>query len=181
MPPGAPLIHLFSTQMPPGAGGRGETAEGALSPLFPAGTWQGSSGPPRRPGSPEDSQRDTSYSPRSPAGLLGLTHHPPSGKVAPSGSTYPCASSSWGLLNLVTHDGSNICRGAPREGGASFSQAQTSLPGQLETELLFSMAQSLHRSQWEKIHAPTTTKSYASEAMPGGSTQHTSGSCLFIA
>lgn len=120
MPPGAPLIHLFSTQMPPGAGGRGETAEGALSPLSPAGTWQGSSGPPRRPGSPEDSQRDTSYSPRSPAGLLGLTHHPPSGKVAPSGSTYPCASSSWGLLNLVTHDGSNICRGAPRERGASF-------------------------------------------------------------
>lgn len=98
MPPGARLIHLFSTQMPPGAGRGGETAEGALGPLSPAGTWQGSSSPPRRPGSPEDSsKRDTSYSPRSPGCRFTGTHSPPAlqeGGVEVAG---------WGLINLVTH------------------------------------------------------------------------------
>lgn len=65
MPPGALIIHLFSIQMPPGAGGGGETVEGALGPLFPAGTWRASSGPARRPGSPDDSGREASHSPLS--------------------------------------------------------------------------------------------------------------------
>lgn len=60
--------------MPPGAGGGGETAEGASGPLFPAGTWRGSSGPPRRLGSPEESEREASHS-RSSPGCTG-THSP---------------------------------------------------------------------------------------------------------
>lgn len=63
--------------MPPGTGGGGETTEGALGPLSPDGTWQGSSGLPRRPGSPEDSERDTPQSPWSPGCRLTGTHSSP--------------------------------------------------------------------------------------------------------
>lgn len=120
MPPGAPLIHLLSTQMPPGAGRGGETAEGALGPLSPAGTWQGSSGPSRRPGSPEDSEGFLlTQVPRLQAYWDSLTTCPP-GRWCPQASPAHVEVGGWGLITLVTHDGSNICRGAQREGEASF-------------------------------------------------------------
>lgn len=170
-----------------GAGRGGETAEGALGPLSPAGTWQGSSSPPRRPGSPEDSERDTSYSPRSPGCRFTGNHSPPAlqeGGVEVAG---------WGLINLVTQDGGNVCRDAHREGGASFLQ-NWNQPDWVQTPSLlhlswvilgrrvpFSMPQSLHLSYRGKIHVPSPSKCYVSKAMPGGSTQHTPGSSLFIA
>lgn len=51
------------------------------------------------------------------AGLLGLTQHPPSRKVE---ALAHVEAESWGFINFVTHDGSNICRGAQREGGVGF-------------------------------------------------------------
>lgn len=112
MPPGALIIHLFSIQMPPGAGGGGETAEGASGPLFPAGMWRGSSGPPRRLGSTEESEREASHSHSSPGCRLTGTH-------SPSTLGAHVGIAGWGLINLVSHEG-NICRGARRKGGASF-------------------------------------------------------------
>lgn len=98
------MIHLSSIQMPPGAGGGGETAEGARGPLFPAGTWRGSSGPPRRPGSPEDSEmlHTCMWSCLGPqaASSPGLIHHLP--------SRAHVEVASWGVINLVSHEG-NIC------------------------------------------------------------------------
>lgn len=70
-------------------------------------------------GSPEDSERDTSYSGPQAAGLLGLNTCPP-GWWCPQVLPVHVEVAGWGLINLVTHDGINICRGAQNEGETSF-------------------------------------------------------------